>query len=110
MELVNPEQLGSWITQSGPGLGLGVNQRSLSPCWAQHPTVVHEIAGLYLAWTALHDAFEPADAGDGLAQYAIPSPRDWIDLTNASVPEVERAIQSTTTCAQAGHHIGGIPS
>jgi len=37
---------------------------------------------------------------------AIPSPRDWLDLTNTSVPAVERAIKATTTCAHAGHYIG----
>ena len=107
MELVNPDQLETWITECGPGLGLGVNPRSLASCWAQHPTVIHELTGLYLAWTALHDAFEPTDPGDDLAHYAIPSPRDWLDLSNASVPAVERVIKATTTCARAGHHIGG---
>ena len=110
MELVNPDQLQTWITECGPGLGLGINPRSLAPCWAQHPPVIHELTGLYLAWTALHDAFEPPDAGDDLAQYAIPAPRDWLDLTNVSVPAVERVIKSTTTCARAGHHIGGTRS
>ena len=33
--------------------------------------------------TALHDAFDPPDAEDELAQYAIPSPGDWLDLPYA---------------------------
>ncbi len=108
MELINPDQLETWITEHGPGLGLLVNSRSLASCWAQHPPVIHEVTGLYLAWTALLDAFALPDADDDLAQYAIPSPRDWLDLSNASVPAVERVIKSTTTCARAGHHIGGV--
>ena len=110
MNLINTDQLNEWVTHTGPALGLGLNTRSLAPCWAQHPPVVHDLTGLYLAWTALHDAFTPPDADDDadddLAQYGIPSPRDWLDLSNASAPAIERISKATSTCARAGHHIG----
>ncbi len=57
MELVNPAPLETWITEHDPGLGLRVSNRSLATCWAQHPQAVHEITGLYLAWTPLDAAF-----------------------------------------------------
>ncbi len=107
MSMINPDHLHTWIKEFGPGVGVRLAPRSLAACWPQHPEAVHELTGLYLAWTALNDAFTPPDDDDGLAAYTVPAPRDWLDLSNASVPAVDRATKSTTTCARAGHHIGG---
>ncbi len=106
VDIINTDQLQTWIDEFGPGLGLRMSNRSLATCWARHPQAVHEITGLYLAWTALSDAFNPPDPEDHLAAFTVPSPRDWLDLSNASTGAVDRATKTATTCARAGHHIG----
>ncbi|MDD2858984.1 MAG: hypothetical protein PHU75_09960 [Candidatus Nanopelagicales bacterium] len=104
---VNPEHLQAFLDEHGPSLGLDEGGRSgLAVCWAQHPEAVHDLVGLYLAWSALISAFNlPVGSGAASSQLGAPGPRDWLDLSNASAPAIARAIASTATCQRAGHHI-----
>lgn len=106
-DLVDLAHLNTWLTDTGPGLGLTIDTKSLPPCWAQHPITRHEITGLFLAWTALAQAFSPAPPADDNPYPAtvVPGPRDFLDLSNASAAAVTRATAAAATCARAGRHI-----
>jgi hypothetical protein len=103
---INPELLQGFLHDSGPSLGLEVGHRDgVAACWAAHPDAVHDIVGLFLAWSGLLATFTTDPRGPGAL--AAPAPRDWLDLSNASAAAVTRITESTRTCARAGHHIGG---
>lgn len=105
-DVVHLDHLLAWVDRFGPGIGLHMHPKSLPACWAQHPIVIHELTGLFLAWSALMDLFNPSDPFDDLAQVLVPAPRDWLDLTNAGAPAVERVKKDTTLCARSGRHVG----
>lgn len=104
-ELVPVAALQQWVGEHGPSLGLVVEARAgaLWECWPEHPVAVHELTGLYLAWTALLGALDPEPVDVGAI--GLPGPRDWLDLANASAPAVARALTTLTTCARSGRHI-----
>ena len=100
------EHLVGWLARFGPSLGLTIGSKGLPACWADHPVARHEVTGLFLAWSALENALDPgAEPQDPYAAIALPGPRDWLDLSNASAPAVARAIAAGATCARAGHHV-----
>lgn len=106
-DIVDVEHLHAWIIEDGPALGLVIGPKGLPECWAQHPVTRHEITGLFLAWTALAQAFTPQPPSDDNPYPAqvVPGPRDFLDLSNASAAAVARAIAAAATCARAGDHI-----
>ncbi len=107
MEPVHIPHLDEWLDTFGPGIGLSItsNTKSLAACWAQHPVAVHEITGLYLAWTALVSLFEPPDELTEGQPFMVVNGRDWLDLSNSSDQAVERAKAAAVTCARVGEHI-----
>ncbi|MDI1290648.1 MAG: hypothetical protein PSX37_11955 [bacterium] len=72
--------------------------KSLAPCWIEHPAAVTELTGIYLAWIGLIQAL----TGESKM---VASPREWLDLTNATVPARERAIAATRNCQRNGKHV-----
>ena len=111
MSVIELEYLHDFLVDHGPALGLDpttpASSTGIAACWDQHPTAVHDLTGIALAWTALIDAFDPAPSLDGTERaYVVPAPRDWLDLTNATVPARDRIRATTSTCARAGNHIG----
>lgn len=105
-DVVHIDHLAAWVNHFGEGLGLHLHPKSLPACWGEHSVVIHEITGLYLAWSALMDMFNPSDPFDDLVQVLVPAPRDWLDLANASAPVVERIKKDVTLCARSGRHVG----
>lgn len=105
---MNTEHLQAFLDEHGASLGLCAGTRAgLADCWAQHPAAVHDLVGIYLAWSALLAAFNlPVGTGAANAQLGAPGPRDWLDLSNACTPAIARITATTATCHRAGHHIG----
>ena len=111
MSIIDIEYLHEFLADHGAALGLDPStpgsSTGIAGCWDQHPTAIHDLTGIALAWTALIDAFDPAPSPDGTERaYVVPAPRDWLDLTNATVAARDRIKSSTSTCARAGGHIG----
>lgn len=106
-DIVNVEHLRAWLIEDGPALGLVIGPKGLPECWAQHPVARHEITGLFLAWSALGQAFAPAPPADDdpCPAQVIPGPRDFLDLSNASAAAVARTLAAGSTCARSGSHI-----
>jgi len=107
--IVETDHLQRWVEDFGPALGLTLDAKGLPACWDQHPIAVHEITGLFLAWTALLQALTPAENPDPFSPTVIPGPRAYLDLSYASATAVARAIAAGATCARAGHHVGDLP-
>ncbi len=103
-DIVDTGHLDAWLADTGPALGLTIGPKGLPACWAQHPITRHEVTGLFLAWSALAQAFTPAES-EPFAAPVVPGPRDFLDLSNASAAAVTRAISASSTCARAGHHV-----
>ena len=103
--VVETDHLQRWVEDFGPALGLTVAPKGLPPCWADHPITRHEVTGLFLAWSALMQALNPAESPDPFSVAVVPGPRDYLDLSNASAA-VARAVAAGSTCARAGHHVG----
>lgn len=108
-DVVDLTHLDAWVIEDGPALGLTLGPKGLAKCWSEHPIARHEVTGLFLAWSALGQAFNPAPPSDDdpYPAQVIPGPRDFLDLSNASAAAVTRAIAATTNCARAGTHITG---
>lgn len=104
-DIVDLDHLDTWLTDTGPALGLTIGPKGLPACWAQHPITRHEVTGLFLSWTALAQALIPPPDSDPFAAQVMPGPRDFLDLSNASAAAVTRAISAASTCARAGHHV-----
>lgn len=106
-DVVDVEHLYAWLSEDGPALGLVMGPKGLPECWAQHPVTRHEVTGMFLAWSALGQAFAPAPPADDdpYPAHVIPGPRDFLDLSNASAAAVARAVAASSTCIRAGHHI-----
>lgn len=95
------------VTRVCEALGLTLDAKGLPACWNQHPIAVHEITGLFLAWTALLQALTPAQNPDPFSPTVVPGPRDYLDLSTANAAAGERATAADAACAQAGHHVRG---
>lgn len=106
-DIVDVQHLRDWLLEEGPALGLIVGPKGLPECWAQHPVARHEITGLFLAWSALGQAFvaEPPSDDNPYPTQVVPGPRDFLDLSNASAAAVARAVTVASACARSGDHI-----
>lgn len=107
--ILDPSFLTTFLAEHGPSLGLTPAKGKvgqLASCWAEHPAAVHELTGLYLAWTSLISLFLAPPDPDSASMVA--APRDWLDLSNATAPAVARCIEATRTCANAGHHVSPV--
>lgn len=101
--VVDPAHIEGFLDDYAPMLELvpstkATDGKSLAPCWAQHPPAVMELSGIFLAWSGLIAAMRGEVA-------VVPGPRDWLDLTNATVHARERAIAATRNCHRAGSHV-----
>lgn len=105
--VVDVDHLRTWLSTEGPAVGLTISPKGLAGCWAEHPIARHEVTGLFLAWSALSQAFNPTPPADDdpYPAQVVPGPRDFLDLSNASAAAVARAIAATANCARAGSHI-----
>lgn len=107
VDVVDVEHLRAWLVEEGPALGLTIGPKGLPECWAQHPVARHEVTGLFLAWSALGQAFTPESPSvdSPYPAQVVPGPRDFLDLSNASAAAAARALAAGSTCARSGSHI-----
>ncbi len=101
--VVDPGHIAGFLDDYGPMLDLvpthaGTDGKSLAPCWDRHPPAITELTGIFLAWSGLIRALGPDSA-------VVAGPREWMDLTNATVPARERTIAATRACHRAGKHV-----
>ncbi len=66
----------------------------LRPCWWRHGFVVEELAALRVAWLAVFDADEPADATAGVK---------WHEEAEKCRERIRRTISSGPGCSGASH-------
>lgn len=66
----------------------------LRPCWQRHGFVVEELAALRVAWLAVFDADEPADASAGVK---------WHEEAEKCRERIRRTISSGPGCSGASH-------
>lgn len=100
---IDPAHIEAFLDDYAPMLDLaptdaGTDGRSLAPCWVKHQPAVMELTGIFLSWSGLIRAL-------GSDSAVVAGPRDWLDLTNATVAARERAIAATRACHRAGKHI-----